>query len=674
MAEELLNIDEVGAFLKVSRDTVYRMAQKGQIPTTKVGNQWRFRKADVVQWLETKGGAVAEDVAGKLANTLGNEHRFAVLVPNIVDNPDLRDPQLEGFVKLDEHFRDGTADREVGVVLPVGCGKSGLLTLAPFATKSRRALVVAPGLRISAQLLKEFEPGNEDRFYSKCKVLRDFEFPEAAEIRGKQSNTEDLELADVVVTNIQQLQGDNNRWLQSLPEDFFDMILFDEGHHNVAESWQILRDKFPAARIVNFSATPTRADGQRMQGEIVYQYPVFRAIEKGYVKRLKATVLNPRTLKYLSSEDNREIEIDLDEVKRLAETDSQFRRGIVSSPETLHTIVDASIKRLNELKKKTGEARLKIIASALNQKHCIQIKQAYSARGLRAEYLHSNEDGKANEKILKKLENHELDVIIQVRMLGEGFDHPHLAVAAVFSIFRSLTPFAQFIGRVMRSIVRNDPTHPLNEGVIVFHAGSNVARVWDDFREFSQEDRDFYDELLLPTEELPFDDASELEVEPQARGANGVRKVIISGQGEIQLQEIPLLQDTGVQSALKYLLERGLTADQFSEFAESQHTRLPVTKQAQRQADRKALDEQIQLAAGTILKKRKVNFRGTELDKPLRTRENFQVVKSALDKAVNEFVGRSEGEREQFSHKDYENLKNKFDEIADKVEGELFNG
>jgi superfamily II DNA or RNA helicase len=63
-----------------------------------------------------------------------------------------------------------------------------------------------------------------------------------------------------------------------LAEDFFDVILVDEGHHNVAESWDLLRNKFPNAKIINFSATPSRADGQLMAGKIIYSYPVSEAI------------------------------------------------------------------------------------------------------------------------------------------------------------------------------------------------------------------------------------------------------------------------------------------------------------------------------------------------------------------------------------------------------------
>src|SRR5690606_19191230 len=130
------------------------------------------------------------------------------------------------------------------------------------AFRAIRTLVVAPSVPIASQLRDDFDPANSDMFYVKCRVLDGAPFPETVEIRGTSTNVGDLEEADVVVTNIHQLQGASNRWLETLPEDFFDLILFDEGQHNVAESWQTLRTKFPTARIVNFSATPTRADGQ----------------------------------------------------------------------------------------------------------------------------------------------------------------------------------------------------------------------------------------------------------------------------------------------------------------------------------------------------------------------------------------------------------------------------
>ena len=327
---------------------------------------------------------------------------FQTREPSIAENPCLRTPQREAYAEL-ACFAANLDEREVGIVLPVGCGKSGCITIAPFAFRAMRALVVAPSVKIVEQLHDDFDPAHQDMFYIKCGVLNGQPYPEPAEIRGTTTNRADLEEADVVLTNIQQLQGNENRWLHNLSEDFFDLILFDEGHHNVAQSWNSLKAKFPAARIVNFSATPLRADGQLMAGRILYSYPVFRAIQEGYVKRLKAVVFNPRTLRYVRREDGQESEVSLDEVRRLGEQDADFRRSIVTSIETLNTIVDASIRELDKRRKAGDDNRLKIIASALNYEHCRQIVEAYRARGRRADYVHSREESVANERVLQRL-------------------------------------------------------------------------------------------------------------------------------------------------------------------------------------------------------------------------------------------------------------------------------
>lgn len=43
--------------LKVAEKTVYSMAQKGLLPAFKVGGQWRFKRADLDQWIEDQKAA-----------------------------------------------------------------------------------------------------------------------------------------------------------------------------------------------------------------------------------------------------------------------------------------------------------------------------------------------------------------------------------------------------------------------------------------------------------------------------------------------------------------------------------------------------------------------------------------------------------------------------------------
>jgi excisionase family DNA binding protein len=57
MSDEILTLPEVAQLLKVAEKTVYSMAQKGQLPAFKVGGQWRFKRADLDQWIEDKKAA-----------------------------------------------------------------------------------------------------------------------------------------------------------------------------------------------------------------------------------------------------------------------------------------------------------------------------------------------------------------------------------------------------------------------------------------------------------------------------------------------------------------------------------------------------------------------------------------------------------------------------------------
>ena len=50
--EALMTLEEVAGYFRLSKDTVYRMAQAGKIPAFKAGNQWRFRKEDMDAWIE----------------------------------------------------------------------------------------------------------------------------------------------------------------------------------------------------------------------------------------------------------------------------------------------------------------------------------------------------------------------------------------------------------------------------------------------------------------------------------------------------------------------------------------------------------------------------------------------------------------------------------------------
>jgi len=48
---EILTLDEVAAYLKAGKRTVYRLAQQGDIPAFKLGGTWRFRRTELDCWI-----------------------------------------------------------------------------------------------------------------------------------------------------------------------------------------------------------------------------------------------------------------------------------------------------------------------------------------------------------------------------------------------------------------------------------------------------------------------------------------------------------------------------------------------------------------------------------------------------------------------------------------------
>jgi superfamily II DNA or RNA helicase len=559
----------------------------------------------------------------------------------IEGNSLLRTPQIEGWLHVRRHFANRQELHEVGIVLPVGCGKSGLIAITPYAVSARRVLIIAPRTKIRDQLGNDLRSDSDQNFYEGYHILSsDAVCPEVAVIESGRTNLDDIRHCDIAVTNIQQRAGDENRWLDNLEQDVFDLILVDEGHHNTAESWKQVKGRFPNARVVNFSATPSRADGKLMAGEIIYSFPVVQAIEAGYIKRLRARMLSPNTLRYVDRENEQRV-ISLDEVRRLGETDAEFRRGIVMSDETLNAIVDQTINELRELRKKTGERRLKIIASAINYAHCIQITEAFRSRGLSADFVHSREETNANDRVFERLENHEIDVIVQARMLGEGFNHKYLAVAMVGSIFANLSPFVQFVGRIMRAIEQNTPGHPLNQGVVVFHVGANVAGRWDDFRHFSQADQDFFSELLPEAEEVNFDDET---VTREPGGDASISPVNIIEETEIRITDMVPIGDPHAMSLVEQLADTEVTPEQV---AEELH-RIRTTRQSTREARRKALSERVQNEVGGILGRLKIKLRGRALDSSKRL-DNFAWVASEIHRRIDQSIGGQTRDRQNFT-------------------------
>jgi excisionase family DNA binding protein len=60
MQEKLLTTEQVATYLKIDKFTVYRLVTQKKIPAFKVGNQWRFKKKLLDDWLKRNSNLSSE--------------------------------------------------------------------------------------------------------------------------------------------------------------------------------------------------------------------------------------------------------------------------------------------------------------------------------------------------------------------------------------------------------------------------------------------------------------------------------------------------------------------------------------------------------------------------------------------------------------------------------------
>ena len=92
LEDTILTIEEVAQYLRVSERTVYEWAQKGEIPAGKIGTVWRFKKSEIMRWVNERLSA------GRFGYQFNPVQLQAILSPDrilFLDFPSKRDVLLE---------------------------------------------------------------------------------------------------------------------------------------------------------------------------------------------------------------------------------------------------------------------------------------------------------------------------------------------------------------------------------------------------------------------------------------------------------------------------------------------------------------------------------------------------------------------------------------------------
>lgn len=673
-SSEYLQVSEAADYIGVSPQTLRRWDRAGRLSAVRHANGYRYyRRTDLEPLrLEYRRAEEATHEGGEI---------FTTANANIEANEQLREPQRDAHRAVREHF--ATSSDPAVIVIPVGCGKTGIIATLPFGIAEGRVLVITPNLTIRKVVTDALDIASRECFWARTRVLADFTAgPWTAVLDGPTANIHDCVESQFVVTNIQQLASQADRWLPQFPPDFFDMILVDEGHHAAAASWQKVFRRFPNAKVVSMTATPFRSDQQPLQGEVIYRYSFARAMVNGFIKRIYSRSAAPEELYFTYRDDTRRH--TLEEVLQLRE-EQWFRRGVALSPECNRHIAEASIQSCEAMRAETGLPH-QIIAAACSVDHARQVRAIYQECGYRSAELHSGMEPDEQEAVLEQLRLGRLDCIVQVQMLGEGFDHPRLSVAAIFRPFRSLAPYIQFVGRVMRVVVQNDPDHPDNKAFVVSHVGLNNEARWSEFRELDLDEQELVQAWLR----------GESEPENSGQGEGRSRRfdnsLLVDNEilgSFIDQEYLDPEDDRVLDEILAQRIPGGLTLSDIvsrdelrrrlrdrRDAAPTTPQAVPVTPQRRRRVARTRLSERTNSVVARVLQDLEISRAGREIARTPLVRAgipNVQAVTRLLNAEVNSFLSIGIASRGTLTADQTEAALEKLDDLGDSVRDRIRN-
>lgn len=329
--------------------------------------------------------------------------------------PGLYENQIGAIGAALSHF--STRKVPALITMPTGTGKTAVMIVLSYALQGKKILVVTPSQLVREQIAKTFQYPKVllDKGIIPGGRLLPKVFELTSIINDKKEWSKILKDNDVVVAIPSTLNKVENL-ANAIGKDSFDLIFVDEAHHSRAKSWMTILETFSSARQLLLSATPFRRDNRDLKARLVYNYSLKQAFEDGLFSKINfiPVVTTNSTTDY---DKNVAIAIKAEEV---------YNARLHSD----HKIIIRTDRK-----------------SEANNLSKIYVEHTH----LILVVVHSDLTIATIKKRIGQLTKGEIDGVICVNIMGEGYDFPALKIAAVHIPHKSLAITLQFLGRISRT-------------------------------------------------------------------------------------------------------------------------------------------------------------------------------------------------------------------------------
>ena len=367
---------------------------------------------------------------------------------------------------LDKLRRTWKRSRSVMVQMPTGTGKTHLM--AEVIAHSQplpkgeepRVLVVAHRIELIEQISRTLDQfGIEHGLIVSGMAVDGTKRVQVASIQTltrRILQRSDMEKTDVSLNTNAYSLNNNGHELNTN----FSLIIIDEAHHALAETYRVLWEKWPKAKFLGLTATPCRLNNAPFTDlfdVLLQSWSIQEFIDKGWLSDFEYVSASP----------------DSKELQRVA---SLKKRGVDGDYQTkeLATVMDCqeSIAHLYKTYRQFADSK-KGIVYAINREHARHIADYYAAQGVRCAVIDSKTPSRERERLVEAYKASpptplqgergavtpfigtdantiQIDVLVNVDIFSEGFDCPEVEFIQLARPTLSLSKYLQQVGRGMR--------------------------------------------------------------------------------------------------------------------------------------------------------------------------------------------------------------------------------
>ncbi|MEG0904531.1 MAG: DEAD/DEAH box helicase [Lachnospiraceae bacterium] len=229
----------------------------------------------------------------------------------------------------------------------------------------------------------------------------------------------------IVVGSVQTLMREKR--LNQFPSNFFDIIIVDEAHHILSDSYQRILQHFTESKVLGVTATPDRGDMQNLGTvfeSLAYEYTLPKAIKDGFLSPIKAVTIP--------------LKLDLTSVSMQS---GDFKIS------DLGTALDPYLYHIAEEMKQYCLDRKTVVFLPL-VKTSQKFRDILNKAGFQATEI--NGDSKDRAEILRDFDNDKYNVLCNSMLLTEGWDCPSVDCIVVLRPTKVRSLYCQMVGRGTR--------------------------------------------------------------------------------------------------------------------------------------------------------------------------------------------------------------------------------